>query len=109
MQNTRSSWLRQVARVTRQSTSSQKIWKNLLSVFCDWKSYLRGSRKLSHKNLCVPFVIGPSTREQVAKTDPWERDYDMRLVWPATELPKQGKTVFEIFSFCKNKILSKNN
>ena len=35
---------------------------------------------------------------------------DMRLDWPATKLPEQGNAVFENFhTFCKNKILSKNN
>ena len=98
-----------VASFTRQNTSSPKFWKNFLSVFRNWKSHLRGSRELSCENLCVPLATGPSTREQVAKTDPQERDCDMQLVWPVTESPKQGNTVFEIFSFCKNKILSKNN
>ena len=86
-----------------------KVLKNLLSVFRDWKSHSRGSRELSRENLCVSLATGPSTREQVAKTDPRSRDCGMRLVWPATESPKQGNTVFEIFIFCKNKILSKNN
>ena len=98
-----------VANITHQNTSSQKFWKNFLSVFRDWKSHLQGSRELSRENLCVPLVTGPSTREQVAKTDPRARDWGMQLVWPATESPKQDNTVFEIFSFCKNKILSKNN
>ena len=99
VQNTRFLRLRYVASITRQNTSIQKFWKNLLSVFRDWKSHSRGSRELSRENLCVPLVTGPSTREQVAKTDPWVRDWGMRLVWPATESPKQGNTVFEIFSF----------
>ena len=100
-----------VTRVNRQNTSSQKFWKNLLSVFRDWKSHLRGSCELSRENLCVPLATRPSTREQVAKIDPRARDYGMLLGWPAIELPKQGNTVFfvvEIFNFCKNKILSKN-
>ena len=94
MQNTRFSQLRQVARVTRQNTSSQKIWKNLLSVFRDWKSHSRGSRKLIRENLYVPLVIGPFTREQVAKTNPRAHGCSMRLEWPTTESPKQGNTVF---------------
>ena len=100
-----------VTRVNRQNTSSQKFWKNLLRVFHDWKSHLRGSHELSRENLCVPLVTGPSTREQVAKIDLRARDCGMLLGWPATELPKEGNTVFfvvEIFNFCKNKILSKN-
>ena len=88
-----------VARVTRQNTSSQKIWKNLLSVFRDWKFHSRGSHKLSHEFLYVPLVTGPFTHEQVAKTNPWARGCSKRLWWPATESPKQGNTVFEIFQF----------
>ena len=34
----------------------------------------------------------------------WARDQDMRLDQPATELPKQGNIVFEIFDiFAKTK------
>ena len=63
MQNTRFLQLKQVARVTRQNTSSLRIWKNLLSVFRNWKSYSRGSRELSYENLCVRLTTGPFTRE----------------------------------------------
>ena len=87
-QNTRFSRLKQVARVTRQSTSSLKIWKNLLSVFRDWKSHSRGSCELSREHLCVPLAIGPFTREQVAKTTPRARGYSMWLGWLATKSPK---------------------
>ena len=45
-----------VASFTRQNTSSQKFWKNLLSVFRDRKSHSRGSRKLSRENLCIPLA-----------------------------------------------------
>ena len=88
-----------VARVTRQNTSSQKFWKNLLSVFYDWKSHLRGSCELSREILCVPLATGPFTREQVAKTDPQARDCGIRLEWLMIESPKQGNTVFEISNF----------
>ena len=90
-----------VARVTRQNTSSQKIWKkkNLLSVFRNWKSFSRGSRELSRKNLYVSLATGPFTREQIPKTNPRARGCSMRLGWPTTELPKQGNIVFEIFQF----------
>ena len=77
-----------VARVTRQNTSSQKFWKNLLSVFYDWKSHLRGSWELSREILCVPLATGPFTREQVAKTNPQAHGCSMRLGWPVTESPK---------------------
>ena len=44
------------------------------------------------------------------KISVWARDWYMWRDQPATELPKQGNTVFEIFDiFCKNKRLSKNN
>ena len=79
--------------------SKSKLWKNFLSVFRNWKVYPRGSRELSHENICVPLAIGPFTREQVAKNNPRARGCSMRLGWPATESPKQGNTVFEIFQF----------
>ena len=47
-----------------------KVLKNFLSIFRDWKSYSQGSRELGCENLCVPLATGPSTREQVAKTNP---------------------------------------
>ena len=84
-----------------------EVLKNLLSVFRNWKSHLRGSRELSCKNLCVPLATEPSTHEQVAKTDPRAYDCGMRLGWPAIESLKQGNIVFEIFNFCTIKILSK--
>ena len=88
-----------VVSFTHQNTLSQKFKKNLPSVFRDWKSYSQGSRELSRENLCVSLATGASTRKQVAKTDPRERDCDIRLVWPATESPKQGNTIFENFQF----------
>ena len=75
-----------------------KVLKNFLSVFHDWKSHSRGSRELSRENLYVPLATGPSTCEQVAKTDPRSRDCGMRLDWPATESQKQGNTGFFKFS-----------
>ena len=74
-----------------------KLWKNFLSVFRDWKVYPRGSRELSHENLCVPLAIGLFTCEQVAKINTRARGCSMRLGWLVTESPKQGNTVFEIF------------
>ena len=49
-------------------TLKDKILKNFISVFRDWRVYPRGSRELSHENLCVTLTTRPSTREQVAKT-----------------------------------------
>ena len=86
----------------------KKLWKNFLSVFRDSKVYSRVSCELSRENFCVPLAIGPFTREQVAKINTRARGWSMWLGRPATESPKQGNTVFEIFQFCKNKILSKN-
>ena len=80
-------------------TLKDKIVNNFLSVFRDWKVYPRGSRKLSRKNLWVPIATGPFTREQVTKINTWARGWSMRLGWPATESPKQGNNVFEIFQF----------
>ena len=111
VQNTRFSQLIQVANQSLGHPPKHfkpKDLKNLLSIFRDWKSHSQGSYELSHENLCVPLANGPFTREQVTKIDSQARDCGMRLGWSTTESPKQGNTVFEIFSFCKNKILSKN-
>ena len=65
-QNTRFSWLIQVASQSPGHPPKHfkpKDLKILLSVFRNWKSYSRGSRKLSRKNLCVPLATRPSTRE----------------------------------------------
>ena len=88
--------------------SKTKVWKNFLSVFRDWKVYLRVSRDLSRENLWVTLATGPSTHEQVAKNDPRRRNWGSRLDLTATEPPKQGKTGFLKFSDFSNKILSKN-
>ena len=88
--------------------SRTKIWKIFLSVFHDWKVYLRVSRELSRENLWVNLATGPSTSEQVAKNDQRRCDWGLRLDIPATEPPKQGKTGFLKFSDFSNKILSKN-
>ena len=99
-QNTRFSWLKQVAnKLPGQAakTLKVKIVKNFLSVFRDWKVYPQGSRELSHENLCVPLVTGPFTREQVTKINTQACGYSIRLGWPATKSPKQGNTIFEIF------------
>ena len=60
-------------------TLKDKILKNFLSVFRDWKVYPRGSRELSRKNLCVPLATRPFTREQVAKINTRSRGCIMRL------------------------------
>ena len=110
-QNTRFSQLIQVANQSLGHSPKHfkpKDLKNLLSVFRDWKSHSQGSYEISHENLSVPLATGPFTREQVTKIDSQARDCGMRLGWSATESPKQGNTIFELFSFCKSKILSKN-
>ena len=102
MQNTRFSRLKQVAIKSpgqAAKTLKDKIVKIFLSVFCDWKVYPRGSHELSRENLCAPLMIGPFTRKQVAKINMQARGCSMRLGWPATKLPKQGNTVFEVFQF----------
>ena len=88
--------------------SKTEFWKKFLSVFRDWKIYPWGSRELSRENLWVTLATGPSTREQVAKTDPRTRNWDSQFNLPATESPKQGKNGFFKFSNFENKILSKN-
>ena len=104
MPNTRFSRLKWVANKSPSQaakTLKDKILKNFLSVFRNWKVYLRGSRKLSCVNLCVTLATGPFTREQVAKINTRARGWISRLGWPATKSPKQGNTVFEIFSFLR--------
>ena len=101
-QNTRFSQLDQVASKSpglAAKTLKDKIVKNFLSVFRDWKVYPQGSCKPSQKNLCVTLVTGPLTREQVAKINTRARGWISRLGWPTTESPKQGNTIFEIFQF----------
>ena len=100
----REKWGRQwtITKIRGKTEKGIKLWKivkNFLCVFCDWKVYPRGSRKLSRENICVPLVTGPFTREQVAKINTRARGWSMRLGWPATKSPKQGNTVFEIFQF----------
>ena len=102
MQNThfsRLGWVANKSSGQATKTLKDKIEKKFLSVFRDWKVYPRGSRELSRENLCVPLATGPFTREQVAKINMRARDWSMRLGWPATESPKQGNTIFEIFQF----------
>ena len=109
--NTRFSRLKWVANKSlgqAAKTLKDKILKNFLSIFCDWKVYQRESRKLSRENLWVILTTGPSTREQVAKIDPQTRDWGLRLDLPANELPNQGKNYLLKSSDFKNKILSKN-
>ena len=78
----------QVAWASPQNTQSPKLWKKFLSVFCDWKVYPQGSRKLSCENLSVPLATGPFIHEQVAKTNLQPRNCSMRLRWPTTKSPK---------------------
>ena len=84
--------------------SKSKLRKKFLSVFRDWKVYLRGRRELSRENLCVPLATGPLTREQVAKINPRACDLD------DPRLSRQNRaTLFsKFFNFCKNKVLFKN-
>ena len=90
-QNTRFSRLKWVANKSpglAAKTLKDKIVKKFLCVFRDWKVYPRGSRELSRKNLCVPLVTGPFTREQVAKINTRARGWSMRLGWPVIGSPK---------------------
>ena len=54
-----------VAKTSREKPKNQKF-ENFLSVFRDWKVYLRESCTVSRENLCVPLMTRPSTHEQVA-------------------------------------------
>ena len=102
MQNThfsRLGWVSNKSSGQATKTLKDKIEKEFLSVFCDWKVYPWESRELSHENLCVPLATGPFTCEQVTKNNTQARNCSMRLGWPVTELPKQGNTVFENFQF----------
>ena len=70
------------------------------------------SRELSRENLWVNLATRPSTREQVAKSDPRRRDWGSRLRdWgsrldiPVTEPPKHSKTqVWKKFSKCFSRL-----
>ena len=82
MQNTRFLRLKWVANKSPSlaaKTLKDKIVKNFLSVFRNWKVYPRGSRELSRENLCVPLATGPFTLKQVAKIDTQACDRSMRL------------------------------
>ena len=101
-QNTRFSRLKWVANKSpglAAQTLKDKIVKNFLSVFHDWKVHPWGSRELSHENLYVTLVTRPFTHEQVTKINMRAHGWISRLGWPATESPKQGNTIFEIFQF----------
>ena len=102
MQNTRFlqlKWVTNKSLGLAAKTLKDKIVKNFLSVFCNWKVYPRESRELSRENLYVTLATGPFTREQVTKINTRARDWILRLGWPATKSPKQSNTIFEIFQF----------
>ena len=91
MQNTcfsRLKWVTNKSPGLAAKTLKDKIVKNFLSVFRDWKVYPQGSRELSRENLCVPLVTGPFTREQVAKINTRARGWSMQLGWPVIGSPK---------------------
>ena len=103
-------WLKWVANKSlglAAKTLKDKIVKNFLSVFRDWKVYLRGSRELSRENLWVTLATGPSTREQVAKIDPRTRDWG--LTWLTRDwVAKIGqKWNFEILRFLEQNTFRK--
>ena len=48
------------------------------------------------------------SRSELRKISVWARDWGMRLVLPATELPKHGNIVFELLTiFVKTKYFPK--
>ena len=54
--------------------------------------------------------LGHWLASEPRKISVWVRDWDIRLDQPATELPKQDNTVFEIFDiFAKTKNFPENN
>ena len=82
VQNTRFSRLKWVTNKTpglAAKTRKDKIVKNFLSVFRNWKVYPRGSRELSRENLCVTLATGPFTCEQIAKINTRDRGWNSRL------------------------------
>ena len=101
------SWVANKSPGLAAKTLKDKVVKNFLSVFHNWKVYPRGSCELSRENLCVILATGPSTREQVAKIDLRTRDWGLWLDLLATKSPKQGKNELLKFSNFKIKILSK--
>ena len=92
MQNTHFSRLKWVANKSPGLAAKilkDKIVKNFLSIFRDWKVYPWAELR---KSLCTP-------REQVTKINTRSHGWSTRLRWPAIESSKQGNTVFEIFQF----------
>ena len=82
--------------------------KNFLSVFRDWKVYLRGSRKLSRENLCVPLATGPFTRKQVAKINTRSRGEARDLDDPRLSRQNRATLFLKFFlAFVKTKYFPK--
>ena len=75
--------------LSREKPKNLDFLKNFLIIFRDWDN----DPPVSRENLLYELATG-----------------DMQLDWPAIKSPEQSNTVFENFNtFCKNKILLKNN
>ena len=107
-QNTRFSRLRQVARVTRQNTSSLKIWKKFLSIFATRSLTREGVASWATKISVYPSQLDlllankspKPTRKLVAVS------CDLDDLWLSCQ--NRATLFLKFFSFCKNKIFSKN-
>ena len=111
-QNTRFSRLKWVANKLpglAAKTLKDKIVKNFLSVFRDWKVYPRESRELSHENLCVPLVwLDLSLANKSPKLTRELAAEFRNLDDPQLSRQNRATLFLKFFSFYKNKILSKN-
>ena len=70
VQNTRFSWLEWVVNKSLNQAAKNpcdKLWKNFLSIFRDWKVHSRVSREGCRETLWVKLVTGASTCESVTK------------------------------------------
>ena len=110
MQNTRFSRLKWVANKTPSQaakTFKDKILKNFLSVFHDWKVYPQGSRELSRENLCVTFATGSPLANKLPKLTRELATVACDLTYPRLSRQNRAKMIFEIFSFLRTKYFPK--
>ena len=85
--------------------SRHKFWKNFLSVFCDWKFYSRGSRKISRKNLWVPSRLEPPPAKKspdwaarnvkIPNFEKYSKYFSRLGHWPAIESQKISEWAYD--------------
>ena len=76
-----------------------KVLKNFLSVFRDWKSYSRGSHKLSCENLCVPLRLDLPLMNKSPKLTRELTTMACDLTYPRLSRQNKATLFFEIFRF----------